>query len=98
DKGPIEFLITGDQDFIDFSATTLYLQAGITKSDGNIYGADSKVKVAFKNNTLHTLFSDILVKVNGNIVEGGESFYALKAYINTYLHSVKLPWKNNYSP
>src|SRR5271156_168054 len=83
DKGPIEFLITGDQDFIDFSATALYLQAGITKADGSIYDTASKVEVAFKNNTLHTLFSDILVKVNGNIVEGGESFYALKAYINT---------------
>ena len=86
DKGPIEFLITGNEYFINFSATTLYLQANITKADGSAYPAETssaKQEVAFKNNTLHTLFSDVLVKFNETLVEGGEAFYPLKSYINT---------------
>jgi hypothetical protein len=86
DKGPIEFVITGDDDFIDFSATTLYLQAKITKADGSAYPADTssaKQEVAFKNNSMHSLFSDVLVKFNSTLVEGGEGCYALKSYINT---------------
>src|SRR6266853_2569139 len=76
-----EFEIHGNNDFIDLSATTLHLTAKILKADNSAYAKD--VEVAFINNTLHSLFSDITVTINETKVEGEEELYYMKAYINT---------------
>jgi len=79
--GPIEFNIVGNNDFIDLNATTLHVAAKITKADGTAYA--DKAEVAFINNTLHSLFSDVIVSINDTIVEGGEQTYSMKALIGT---------------
>src|SRR5277367_2356923 len=79
--GPIEFNIVGNKDFIDLNATTLHVAAKITKADGTAYA--DKAEVAFINNTLHSLFSDIIVSINDTIVESGEQTYSMKALIGT---------------
>ena len=68
--GPIEFNIVGNNDFIDLNATTLHVAAKITKADGTAYAKDAEV--AFINNTLHSLFSDVIISINDTIVEGGQ--------------------------
>ena len=80
-QGPIEFNIIGNDDFIDLSATTLHLTAKITKADGTAY--DDKAEVAFTNNVLHSLFSDVIFTINDTIVEGGEMQYSMKSMIST---------------
>src|SRR5438552_13346074 len=85
-QGPIEFNITGNNDLIDLTSMALHVSAKITKADGSAYAADSstaKVEVAFINNVLHSLFSDIIVSINDTIVEGGELQYNIKSMINT---------------
>ena len=44
---------------------------------------DAKQEVAFINNVLHALFSDIILSINDTIVEGGELQYNVKSIINT---------------
>src|SRR5438552_7360387 len=85
-QGPIEFSITGNNDLIDLSSITLHVSAKITKADGSPYAAETtsaKVEVAFINNVLHSLFSDIIVSINNTIVEGRELQYNIKSMINT---------------
>src|SRR5277367_4808732 len=79
--GPIEFNVVGNDDFIDLSATTLHVTGKIIKADGTAHA--DKAAVAFINNTLHSLFSDVVVTINDSIVEGGEQIYALKSMIGT---------------
>ena len=78
---PIEFNIVGNNDFIDLNATTLHVTTKITKADGTAYA--DKAEVALINNSLHSLFSDIIVTLNETIVEGGEQIYSMKALIGT---------------
>jgi len=80
-QGPIEFNIVGNNDFIDINATTLHISVKITKSDGLAFA--DKAEVAFKNNVLHSLFSDVIVTINDTIVEGGEMQYPMKSMIST---------------
>jgi hypothetical protein len=76
-----EFDINGNGDFIDLSATALYVKAKITKADNTAYAKDAEV--AFVNNALHSMFSDIIVSINDTKVEGGDDLYYMKAYMNT---------------
>lgn len=85
-QGPIEFNISGNGDYIDLKATTLLVTARIVKADNTSYPAETpsaKQEVAFTNNTLHSLFADIIVMINETIVQGGEQVYALKSLIST---------------
>ena len=78
---PIEFLIVGNNDLIDLSSITLHASAKITKADGNAYEKDAEV--AFVNNALHSMFSDVIVTMNETIVEGDGQQYSHKSMINT---------------
>ena len=85
-QGPIEFNIVGNNDLVDLSSIALHVVAKITKADGTAYAAetkDAKQEVAFINNVLHSLFSDIILSINDTIVEGGELQYNIKSMINT---------------
>src|SRR5438552_8911047 len=84
--GPIQFNITGNNNLIDLNSIALHLTAKFTKADGTTYAADApdaKVEVAFINNVLHSLFSDIIVSLNDTILEGGQVQYGLKSIIST---------------
>ena len=68
------------------SSIALHVSAKITKADGKTYAAhaaDAKIEVAFINNVLHSLFSDIIVSLNNTILEGGQLQYSPKSMINT---------------
>src|SRR5271163_714535 len=73
--GPIKFNIVGNNDFIDLHATTLHVTVKTTKADGTAYA--DKAEVVLINNTLHSLFSDVIVTMNETIVEGGEKIYSM---------------------
>src|SRR5271163_3994814 len=79
--GPIEFNIVANNDFIDLYAKILRVTVKITKADGTAYA--DKAEVALINNSLHSLFSDIIVTINETIVEGGEQIYSMKALMGT---------------
>ncbi|HYT44934.1 MAG TPA: hypothetical protein VEP90_21585 [Methylomirabilota bacterium] len=59
----------------------MHISVKITKSDGLAFA--DKAEVAFKNNVLHSLFSDVIVTINDTIVEGGEMQYPMKSMIST---------------
>src|SRR5579862_9604745 len=91
-QGPIEFNIVGNNDLIDLNYTTLHLTAKITKADGSAYA--DKAEVAFTNNTLHSLFSDVVVTINETTVEGGEQNYPIKSMISTLFSYSKETMEN----
>jgi hypothetical protein len=55
--------------------------AKIMKADGTANAKDAEI--AFVNNTLHSLFSDVIVTLNETIIDGGEGQYSHKSMINT---------------
>ena len=84
--GPIEFVLKENKDYIDLTETVLRIKCKIVNND---YTAiPSKVgedHVAFVNNAMHSLFSDVILLINDKRVEGGDKMYPYKAYINTIL-------------
>jgi len=58
-KGPIEFTYSGGIEYIDLNDTELYVLASIVKADGSPYS--EPVDIAFVNNSLHSMFSDVFV-------------------------------------
>ena len=47
--------------------------------------------VAFVNNAMYSLFSDVILLINDKRVEGGDKMYPYKAYMNTvFRYSKKL--------
>jgi hypothetical protein len=77
-NAPIEFIINGDDDYINLNATALSIKAKIVKADGSAYPAETAQapqNVAFINNAMHSMFEDVIVTINDEIVEGGNKFY-----------------------
>ena len=88
-SGPIKFQIPADANFIDLKSTMLHVEVVITDLAGKAY-IDAKNEGVFVNNMLHSIFSDIIVKIGDTIVEGGDQTYAMKAYIDTmFAYSTK---------
>jgi len=80
-KGPIEFMIKDNKEYINLEETTVTVKCKITSADGGkIAAAD---QVAFANNTMHSLFQDVEVQINGKRVEGGDNKYPYKSYISS---------------
>lgn len=81
---PIEFNILGTgQDYIDLANTVLMATAKITKANGtNIDGTSA---VAPVNLTLHSLFSEIDIKLNDTMISTTNNTYAYRAYLETLL-------------
>jgi hypothetical protein len=59
----------------------LYLQVSVVKADGTPY--TEPVDVALVNNSLHSMFSDVFVKLGNECIEGGDSIYPYKAMLST---------------
>ena len=87
-EGPIEFNVTAaDEDYTDVGRTFLYLQATIRKDTAaqkNQAIADAD-KVAPSNLWLHTLFSQVDVKLNGTLITPSVNTYPYRAYLETLL-------------
>lgn len=82
--GAIEIQISGSSDeYIDLANSLLVVRFKITKPDGTDLDADTKVAVI--NNALHSMFSQVEVTLNGQILTNQDLCYAFKAYINQLL-------------
>jgi len=84
DATPIEFDIGGSaQEYIDLANTQLYVKAKIVAANGNNLAADAGVGPV--NNLLHSLFSEVDVKVNGTLVTSTNNTYTYRAYLENLL-------------
>lgn len=80
---PIEFNISSSDEYIDVGRTVLYIKAKITKKDKSALEADSKVGPV--NLWLHSLFSQVDVKLNGKLISPSVNTYPYRAYLETLL-------------
>ena len=81
---PIEFDISGaGTSYVDLSQTQLVMRVQLLKGDGTpIY---NNSHVAPCNLFLHSLFSEIDVKLNGTLITASNNTYPYRAYIETLL-------------
>jgi hypothetical protein len=66
------------------SKTLIQLDFTITKEDGKTLPLTASI-VAGINNTLHSLFSEVSISINGQNISGSKLFYPYKAYLGTLL-------------
>lgn len=78
--GPIEFSVLGSsEEFIDVNSIMLQVRVSITTADGrNLRPTDV---IAPVNNIMHSLFSDVILTINNEVVEGGSHQYGYKALL-----------------
>lgn len=80
--GPIEFAVSGSgEDYLDLSNTLLEVKAKIVKGTGNAL-ADTDV-VGPVNLWLHSLFSQVDVVLNGQVISAPNHTYPYRAYLET---------------
>jgi hypothetical protein len=81
---PIEFNVSGSGDsYIDMNNTQLYVRAKITRANGD--AIDQTDQVAPVNLTMHSLFSEVDLKLNDTLVTSTNSTYPYRAYLETLL-------------
>jgi len=84
DSSTIEFVIPGSgQDYCDLASTQLYVRAEITKATGLPLAATDEVGPV--NLFLHSLFSDVEIKLNDVSVTSSNNTYPYRAYLETLL-------------
>src|SRR5207244_2974064 len=84
DGSPIEFVISGTgQDYIDLANTQLYVKLDVRQADNTPIVADSQVGPV--NLLLHSLFSEVDVKLNDVLITSTNNTYAYRAYLETLL-------------
>src|SRR5206468_3392529 len=84
DSMPIEFDISGaGTSYIDLSQTQLIVRAQLVRQTG--VAIDNTMHVAPCNLFLHSLFSEIDVKLNGTLITSSNNTYPHRAYIETLL-------------
>jgi len=86
--GVIEFSIEGSSDeFIDLNDTELVVECKIVNAADNVI-LKATDDIAPTNNWLHTMFSDVKLEIQNQVIEGGEFMYGYKAYLyNLLTHS-----------
>ena len=84
DGTPIEFVVGGSgQDYIDLANTQLLVRAKIVRpNNANI---DNTQHVGPVNLLLHSLFSEVDLKINDTLVTSTNNTYAYRSYIETAL-------------
>ena len=80
---PIEFNITSSEEYIDVGRTVLYVKAKIVKQDKSNIAAEAKIGPV--NLWLHSLFSQVDVKLNGKLITPSVNTYPYRAYLETLL-------------
>ncbi|XP_054709203.1 uncharacterized protein F54H12.2-like [Uloborus diversus] len=85
DGGPVEFHVSGSgEEYIDLSQTQLYVNAKIVKSDGSPIAKDAKIGPV--NLFLLSLFSQVDVSLNENLISNSSNTYPYRSYIETLLN------------
>ena len=82
---PINFLVTGTDEYIDLSKTILTVTGKIVKDNESVLDAN-QADVAPVNNFLHSLFKQVDVYLNGKQVTPAMGTYPYRAYIETLLN------------
>ena len=85
---PIKFRLKDNKEYVDLSETVLRLKVKVTNADGTaIVEAINNVanQVALTNNALHSVFSEVKIFLNSKLIEGRETMYGIKAYLDTVL-------------
>ena len=84
DSVPIEFAISGSgNDYMDLANSHIFVRAKITQADGT--NIDNTHHVAPVNLLLHSLFSEVDLKINDTLVSSTNNTYAYRSYIETLL-------------
>ena len=84
DDTPIEFVVGGSgQDYVDLSNTQLLVRAKIVQANGA--DIDNNHHVGPVNLLLHSLFSEVDVKLNDTLVTSTNNTYAYRSYLETCL-------------
>ena len=83
---PINFLVTGTDEYIDLSKTTLTVTGKIVKDNESVLDGANQTNVAPVNNFLHSLFKQVDVYLNGKQVTPAMGTYPYRAYIETLLN------------
>jgi len=84
DGVPIEFVVAGSgQNYIDLSNTQLYVRAKIVRANDAVI--DGTHNVAPVNLWLHSLFSEVDVKLNDSLITSNNNTYPYRAYLETLL-------------
>jgi hypothetical protein len=82
----IEFNYTGTEDYIDLSKCYLELTANIYNTANKTVKLDVNDTVGPVNNFMHSLFSQVEVKLNNKLIENSNTTYAYKSYITDLLN------------
>ena len=88
EKGNIEIECSGDDNYIDLSNIVLKVSAKIQKYDksgAEVALAENDVYGPV-NNFMHSIFSQIEIKLNNTSIENTNGLYPYRAYINTLLN------------
>ena len=83
---PINFLVTGTDEYIDLSKTILTVTGKIVKDGDSVLDGANQANVAPVNNFLHSLFKQVDVYLNEKQVTPAMGTYAYRAYIETLLN------------
>lgn len=84
DGCPIEFSIGGSGlDYLDPQSIQLVVRAQITNADGTVIADDAQV--APVNLFLHSLFSQVDIKLNERLISSANNTYAYRSYLETLL-------------
>ena len=84
DQGPYEFAVSGTgHNYIDLANTYLFVEAHIIDDDDT--ALDGGADVGPVNLWMHSLFSDVSVSLNDNLVSPPTSLYPYSAYIEILL-------------
>ena len=84
DQRPYEFAVSGAGDtYIDLANTYLFVEAHIMDDDNT--ALDGGADVGPVNLWMHSLFSDVSVSLNENLVSPPTSLYPYRAYIEILL-------------
>lgn len=84
DGAPIEFEVSSSgDDYIDFNDSQLCVRIKIVKADGS--NLTQTAKVGPVNNTLHSLFSQVDVSLNGTQITDSSNTYSYRSYIEDLL-------------
>lgn len=81
---PIEFFLSGSDDYVDLSHSKINLRVKVLNEDGTALAADSSV--APVNNFVSSLFEHLAIELNGKVITPPSNNYAYRSYIETLLN------------
>src|SRR5271167_3023072 len=84
DNGPIDFIVKESKDYYYLWEAVLSLKVNIVNADGSaVIAQDSKDNVALVNNSMHSVFNDVIIMIIGKPIAGvPDSLYPYKSYFS----------------